>query len=30
MEWDEVSYALNRLRQADEVLDFLRRSGRDP
>lgn len=30
MEWEEVSYALDRLRQADEVLDFLRRSGRDP
>lgn len=30
LEWDEVSYALDRLRQADEVLDFLRRSGRDP
>lgn len=30
MEWDDVSYALDRLRQADEVLDFLRRSGRDP
>lgn len=30
IEWDEVSYALDRLRQADEVLTFLRRSGRDP
>jgi hypothetical protein len=30
IEWDEVSYALDRLRQADEVLNFLRRSGRDP
>lgn len=30
IEWDEVSYALDRLRRADEVLDFLRRSGRDP
>jgi hypothetical protein len=30
MEWDEVSYALDRLRAADEVLDFLRRSARDP
>jgi hypothetical protein len=30
LEWDEVSYAFDRLRQADEVLDFLRRSGRDP
>jgi hypothetical protein len=28
--WDDVSYALDHLRQADEVLDFLRRSGRDP
>jgi hypothetical protein len=30
LEWDEVSYALDRLRQADEVLNFLRGSGRDP
>lgn len=30
LEWDEVSYALDHLRQADEVLDFLSRSGRDP
>jgi hypothetical protein len=30
IEWDEVSYALDHLRQADEVLNFLRRSGRDP
>ena len=30
MECDEVSYALDHLRQADEVLDFLNRSGRDP
>jgi hypothetical protein len=30
LEWDEVSYALDRLRQADEVLDFLRRNARDP
>jgi hypothetical protein len=30
LEWDDVSYALDHLRQADEVLDFLRRSGRDP
>ena len=30
LEWEETSYALDRLRRADEVLSFLRRRGCDP